>query len=94
MSPSTLPLISEADFPGFQRIIRELDQVSYHEWVDDHVKAVAYRRSRNGSLEIPIAPAEFDLWLKERGMSPHLELLWICAEDKAKGISQLAPALS
>ena len=94
MSPSPLPLITESDFPGFQRIIRELDQVSYHEWVDDHVKAVAYRRSRNGSQEIAISPEEFDLWLKEHEMSPHLELLWVCVEDKAKGISQLTPALS
>ena len=83
MSPSVLPLIVEADYPMFQRMIRDLLHMSYDEWVDDHKKAVAYRKSRNGSEEIRVSPAEFDWWLKENKKAAHMELLWACAEDKA-----------
>jgi hypothetical protein len=91
MSASALPLISEADYPGFQRLIPELEQVSYEEWAQDHEKAVAYRRTRNGSQEVAISPAEFDMWVKQNRLSAHLELLWACVEEKAK---QPAGALS
>jgi hypothetical protein len=91
MPPSALPLISEADYPGFQRMIPELDQVSYDEWSQDHLKAIAYRKSRNGSQEIAISPGEFDMWLRQNKMEAHLELLWACVEDKA---TQPARAIS
>ena len=61
MTPSCLPLISETDYPGFQRRIKELIDVSYQEWRQDHHKAVSYRRSRNGSREVAITPVEFEL---------------------------------
>jgi hypothetical protein len=76
MSPSALPLISARDYPGFQQMIAELRQTEHEEWLDDHAKAIAYRRSRNGSVEIPVSPDEFDGWLKETGQPCHLELLW------------------
>jgi hypothetical protein len=88
MTPSCLPLIIESHYPGFQRMIKELMHVSYQEWREDHVKAVAYRRSRNGSREVPIAPEEFDSWLKKNGLEAHLELLWSCIEDMATSPSE------
>ena len=91
MPPSALPLISQTDYAVFQRMIPELDQSPYDEWSDDHVKAVAYRKPRNGSQEIAISPQEFSMWLKQHGMEAHLELLWACVEDKVK---QPAGALS
>ena len=90
MTPSCLPLISETDYSGFQRMIKELMHVSYQEWQQDHRKAVSYRKSRNGSREVAITPAEFASWLKKNGLDAHLELLWSCVEDMA--VSQLAPA--
>jgi hypothetical protein len=84
MPASPLPLISATDYPGFQRLIPELQQMSYEEWAQDHDKAVAYRRTRNGSQDIPISPAEFEMWLKQHQLSAHLELLWACVEDRAK----------
>jgi hypothetical protein len=84
MLPSALPLISQTDYAVFQRMIPELDQIPYDEWSDDHVKAVAYRKSRNGSQEIAISPQEFEMWLKHHQVEAHLELLWACVEDKAK----------
>ena len=83
MTPSCLPLISETDYTGFQRMIKELMHVSYQEWQQDHAKAVSYRKSRNGSREISVTPAEFDAWLKRHRLDPHLELLWSCVEDMA-----------
>jgi hypothetical protein len=84
MPQSALPLITELDYPEFQRIIQELRHVSYPEWSEEHDKAVAYRRTRNGSREIAISPEEFSSWLKEHQATAHLELLWVCVEDKAK----------
>jgi hypothetical protein len=81
--PSCLPLIRETDYPGFQRMINELMQVTYEEWQQDHAKAVSYRNSRNGSREIPITPSEFDAWLKKHRLDAHLELLWSCVEEMA-----------
>lgn len=83
MSPSALPLITEADYPAFQRMIRELAQLSYEEWRDDHQKAITYRRSRNGSVEIPVLPEAFARWLAEKQEVAHLELLWAYVEDQA-----------
>jgi hypothetical protein len=80
MSLTALPLIAKGDYPAFQRIIPELRQQSYEEWLDDHRKAIAYRRSRNGSVEIPVLPTEFVEWLKEIGKPAGLELLWVFAE--------------
>ncbi len=92
MIPSCLPLISETDYSGFQRMIKELMHVSYREWQQDHHKAVSYRRSRNGSREVAITPAEFDSWLKKNRLDAHLELLWSCVEDMADSSSDRAPA--
>lgn len=83
MPQSALPLIAQFDYPGFQQIIPELRQISYGEWSEEHGKAVAYRRTRNGSREIAISPEEFNLWLKANALTAHLELLWACVEDKA-----------
>ncbi len=90
MGPSILPLIAEVDYAAFQRMIAELIAVSYQEWQDDHLKAIAYRRSRNGSREVAISPQEFEWWLRENRMAAHLELLWACVEDKAKRPAQIA----
>jgi hypothetical protein len=87
MSPSALPLISERDYPAFQRMIPELMHTDYGEWLDDHKKAIAYRQSRNGSVEIPLSPQAFEGWLKAHGHAAHMELLWAFAEDKAAGLS-------
>jgi len=92
MTPSCLPLINEADYPSFQRMIEELMDVSYEEWQQDHHKAVSYRRSRNGSREVAITPAQFDSWLKKHRLDAHLELLWSCVEDMAGSSSDRAPA--
>ena len=81
MSPSPLPLIT--DYPAFQRMIRELAQVDYQEWCDDHRKAITYRRTRNGSVEIPVSPQAFAEWLADKQAEAHLELLWAYVEDKA-----------
>ncbi len=94
MTPSCLPLISETDYPGFQRRIKELIHVSYQEWRQDHHKAVSYRQSRNGSREVAITPVEFDSWLKKNRLDAHLELLWSCVEDMADSSSDRAPAES
>ncbi len=83
MVPSILPWIAAADYPAFQRMIHDLRSVSYEEWADDHTKAVAYRKTRNGSQEVRVSPAEFDWWLKENKQTAHMELLWVCAENKA-----------
>ena len=91
MSPSALPLISARDYPGFQQMIAELRQTEHEEWLDDHAKAIAYRHSRNGSVEIPVSPDEFDGWLKETGQPCHLELLWAFAEAKAERLSRTPP---
>jgi hypothetical protein len=92
MTPSCLPLISETDFPSFQRMIPELMHVSYQEWQQDHAKAVSYRKSRNGSREVAITPAEFGSWLKKNRLDAHLELLWSCVEDMADNPLDRAPA--
>jgi hypothetical protein len=89
MSPSALPWIEEADYPRFQRMIAELQKTSFEEWTEDHEKAVAYRRSRNGSTNVPITPEEFDAWLKENNETAHMELLWVFAEDKAAGVAKV-----
>jgi hypothetical protein len=83
MVRSVLPLIMASDYLAFQRMIHDLHHKSYEEWADDHKKAVAYRKPRNGSQEIRISPAEFEWWLQENKQSAHMELLWVCAEDKA-----------
>jgi hypothetical protein len=83
MSPSALPLISERDYPAFQRMIPELLNTAYAEWLEEHKKAVAYRQSRNGFVEIPFSPWEFAAWLEVNGEAAHMELLWVFAEDKA-----------
>ncbi|WP_428487770.1 hypothetical protein [Rhodopila sp.] len=83
MSPSVLPLISEHDYPGFQKIVVELRHTSYEEWLRDHEASKTYRKSRNGSQEIPISPQAFQEWLKARNEPAHLELLWVFAEDEA-----------
>jgi hypothetical protein len=85
---SALPLLTESDYPGFQRLIPELRDISYQEWSEEHQKAVAYRRSRNGSREIAVSPEEFSRWLQDNAMTAHLELLWACIEDKAKRLPQ------
>jgi hypothetical protein len=72
----------------FQRLIPELKNDTYSEWIDEHRKAVAYRRPRNGSIDVPVSPDEFDGWLKETKQAAHLELLWVYAEDKAARLSQ------
>ena len=90
MSPSVLPLISERDYPAFQQMIAELRQTEYEEWLEDHAKSIAYRRSRNGSVEILVSPDEFDGWLKETGQPCHLELLWAFAEARAERLSGTA----
>ena len=90
MSPSALPLISEHDYPAFQQMIAELRQTDYEEWREDHAKSIAYRRSRNGSVEVPVSPDEFDGWLKETGQPCHLELLWAFAEAKAESVPRTA----
>ncbi len=83
MVSSVLPLIMASDYPAFQRMIHDLRHVSFEEWADDHKKAVAYRKARNGSQEIRVSAAEFEWWLQENKQSAHMELLWVCAEDKA-----------
>ncbi len=88
MSPSALPLISEQDYPIFQRMIGELRQTSYEEWHEDHTKAIAYRRSRNGFVEIGLSPDEFGKWLTDNNKTGHLELLWEFAEDKAERLAR------
>jgi hypothetical protein len=87
MTPSCLPLINETDYAGFQRMIKELMQVSYREWQQDHQKAVSYRQSRNGSREVAITPAEFASWLNDNRLDAHLELLWSCVEYMADSSS-------
>lgn len=94
MQPSVLPLISETDYPGFQRLIGELVHTSYQEWREDHLKAVAYRTTRNGSQEVPISPREFDQWLQQNEMTPHLELLWTCTEEKARRFARSPSVMS
>lgn len=90
MTPSCLPLINEADYSSFQRMIEELMDVSYEEWQQDHHKAVSYRRSRNGSREVAITPAQFNSWLKKHRLDAHLELLWSCVEEMADSSSDRA----
>jgi hypothetical protein len=92
MSPTALPLISASDYPAFQLIIPELKQTTFEEWQEDHVRAVAYRKGRNGSQDIPVSPAEFRRWLELNRTAPHLELLWACAEDIAKQSGKAASA--
>ena len=92
MPPSPLPFITQSDYPRFQRIIPELEQVPYSDWSDDHAKAVAYRQSRNGSQEIAISPEEFEMWLTEHRATAHLELLWACVEEKASRPNATAPS--
>jgi len=87
MVPSALPLISKHDYPRFQQMIRELLNIHYEEWCDDHARSVAYRRTRNGSREIPISPDEFAAWLTDNQTAAHLELLWTFAEAKAERTS-------
>jgi hypothetical protein len=87
MPPSALPWIEETDYPRFQRVIAELQHTSYEEWAEDHRKAVAYRTPRNGSTDIPVSPDQFDLWLKQTQQAPHMELLWVYAEEKAAQLS-------
>lgn len=94
MTPSCLPLITESDYPAFQRMVTELMQVSYQEWRDNHLKAVAYRRSRNGSHEIALTPEAFNSWLKKNRVEAHLELLWSCVEDIAENQPERARAIS
>jgi hypothetical protein len=94
MTPSCLPLIKESDYPAFQRMIRELMHVSYQEWRDDHLKAVAYRQSRNGSREIALTPDAFDFWLKQNRLEAHLELLWSCVEDISENLQERVRATS
>ena len=84
MPPSILPLISEEEYPGFQHLIPEITAVTYEEWQQDHNKAVAYRKTRNGSQEVPISAQDFDWWLKQNRLEAHLELLWVYVEDLAK----------
>jgi hypothetical protein len=93
MLPSVLPLISETDYPAFQRRIADLANITYEEWTDGHAKAIAYRRTRNGSIEIAVNPVEFDLWLVNQGKTPQMELLWVFAEEKAAEAGQPALAL-
>jgi hypothetical protein len=69
-------------------MIPELQNDSYSEWVDEHKKAVAYRRPRNGSTDIPVSPEEFDGWLKATKQAAHLELLWVYAEGKAADLAR------
>ncbi len=83
MPPSVLPLIREPDYARFQQMIPELQTVSYAEWRDDHQKAVAYRKTRNGSKNVPVSPAAFDEWLRVNRWAAHLELLWAYAERMA-----------
>jgi hypothetical protein len=64
-------------------MIRELAQVDYQEWCDDHRKAVTYRSSRNGSVEVPVSPQAFAQWLAEKQAEAHLELLWAYVEDQS-----------
>ncbi len=90
MPPSALPFISQRDYPRFQQIIGELVQTSYEEWADDHAKSVAYRRTRNGYMEVPILPYEFEGWLKQTSQASHLELLWVFAEENAEPVANPA----
>ncbi len=90
MPPSALPLISQRDYPKFQQIIGELAQTPYEEWAEDHAKSTAYRRARNGYMEVPLHPEEFEGWLKQTRQAGHLELLWVFAEEKAELISEAA----
>ncbi len=83
MPASALPWFEEADYTRLQQIIPELKHDSYPEWVEEHRKAVAYRRSRNGSTDIAISAEEFAEWLEVTRQKAHLELLWVYAEDKA-----------
>jgi hypothetical protein len=83
MPPSILPLISEGDYPAFQQKISDLVHITYEEWMDGHARAIAYRRVRNGSTEIPVCPREFDAWLINHEKTAQMELLWVFAEEKA-----------
>jgi len=94
MSPSALPLISASDYPAFQLMIQELKHTSFEEWQEDHQRAVAYRKGRNGSQDIAVSPAEFGRWLELNQTAAHLELLWACAEDLAKQPIRAAQATS
>jgi hypothetical protein len=85
MSPSPLPVITEADYAVIQRIIPELLNVSYGEWCEDQEKAIAYRRPRNGSVLVAISADEFAQWLVDNKTAAHLELLWVCVEEKMAG---------
>lgn len=90
MIPSALPLVAKSDFPAFQQLIRELLAMSYDEWADDHRRAVAYRQSRNRSIDIPVRPDEFAEWLKNNDQIAHLEMLFAYAEYKAASVSRPA----
>ena len=83
MPPTVLPWLTEGDYPRLQSLIPELQKVTYAEWADDHRRAMLYRQSRNGSVDIPVSPEAFDAWAREAGQAIHLELLWIYAEAKA-----------
>jgi hypothetical protein len=83
MSPSALPLIAESEYPAFQRLVPELMQTSFEDWLDDHKKAIAYRKARNGFVEVPLSAEGFSTWLPAQETSPHLELLWVYAEEIA-----------
>jgi hypothetical protein len=91
MTPTTLPWIRADDFPRLQQIIPELQNTTFAEWQEDHEKAVAYRRPRNGSAMIPVVPSGFAEWLGKTGQTAHLELLWVYAEVVA-GTPQAAVA--
>ena len=82
MSPTALPWIEQGCYPRIQQIVPELRHTSYNEWIEEHGKAVAYRTSRNGSVDIPISAQEFDTWLTDNHEAGHLELLWVFAEEK------------
>jgi hypothetical protein len=82
MYPSPLPLITEPEYPMFQRIIPELRNVSYEEWREDLEKAITYRRTRNGSLLVAASAEEFAQWLADNKTAAHLELLWACVDER------------
>ncbi len=82
MSPTLLPLIEENDYPAFQMMLYELRTISYRELLVGHQREIAYRRSRNGYIELRVSAEEFSAWLKEDERPANLIALRLFIDNK------------
>jgi hypothetical protein len=84
MADAALPLIDEGDYPAFQRLIPELQTMSYDRWHDEHRFEVAYRLTQGDPIKTtPVSPEEFAVWLKGKGKTAaHLGWLLRYTDDR------------